>query len=163
MISVQPYTRGQHDEWDTFVARSNNGTIFHTQRFLSYHPDGKFNFHSLMFYDNNKLVAVLPAEISDGGTTLNSPAGSSYGGLVLLPLPYKIHEQIVDSLLDYAQKAGITKMYLTPPPFFYQQEQMQNIDYALALRGFDFDRHYISHIVEHRQDGNIFANFCIGK
>lgn len=159
MITIHPYTHDKSDEFDSFVARSNNGTIFHTQRFLSYHPTGKFDFHALMFYENTKLLAVLPAALREGGISLESPIGSSYGGIVLAAMPYKKHEQIVDALLEYCAQQGFQKIFLTPAPFFYQKEQMQNIDYALALRGFDFDRHYISHIIEHGQNDNVLSHF----
>ncbi|MBS1538787.1 MAG: peptidoglycan bridge formation glycyltransferase FemA/FemB family protein [Bacteroidetes bacterium] len=159
MITITCYTDSHYEEWDSFVRDSNNGTIFHSQRFLSYHPAERFQFHHLMFYDNNKLVAVLPAALRENGTSLESPIGSSYGGIVLSVMNYKKHEEIVDSLLEYAKEQGFAFVFLTPAPFFYQIKQMQNIDYALAFKGFEFDRHYISHIIEHGTTEQYFKGF----
>jgi len=159
MINITRYTSSQQDEWDSFVRESNNGTIFHTQRFLSYHPEGRFQFHHLMFYDNKKLVAVLPAALRENGSSLESPIGASYGGIVLSPMSYKQHEKIVDALLNYTKQMDFASIFLTPAPFFYQKKQMQNIDYALAFKGFGFDRHYISHIIEHKTTEQYFKEF----
>lgn len=159
MIHIIPYTSAHFDEWDSFVRHSNNGTIFHTQQFLSYHPESRFQFHHILFYDDKKLIAVLPAALRDNGKTLESPIGSSYGGIVLAPMNYKYHEGIVDALVHYATEAGFTKIVLTHAPFFYQAKQMQNIDYALAFKGFDYDRHYISHIIEHGTSEQYFSHF----
>ncbi|MBI3260055.1 MAG: GNAT family N-acetyltransferase [Ignavibacteriae bacterium] len=159
MIHITPYTSAHRDEWDIFVRNSNNGTIFHTQQFLSYHPNARFQFHHLLFYDDKKLIAVLPAALRENGTSLESPIGASYGGIVLSPMHYKQHEGIVDALVSYAKQAGFAKIFLTPAPFFYQIKQMQNIDYALAFKGFDYDRHYISHIIEHGTSEEYFSSF----
>lgn len=159
MIDIRPYHSLQADEWDKFVRDSNNGTIFHTQRFLSYHPASRFTFHHLMFYDDGHLIAVLPASVADSGTTLESPIGASYGGLVLPSLKYHKNEAIVDALLDYAAKENFKKILLTPAPFIYQKRLVQDIDYALAFKGFDFDRHYISHAILHEQNENFLADF----
>lgn len=160
MIVARPYDPSKRDEWDRFVLQSNNGTIFHLQRFLSYHPDGRFDFHHLLFYDGARLVAVLPAAITEGGACLESPIGASYGGFVLpWDLKYAVNERLVDALLDYAQKQGFKKILLTHAPPIYQDRLCQDIDYALAFKGFDFDRHYISHAIHLEPRDNIVSRF----
>ena len=37
------------DDWDQYVLNSNNGTIFHLRKFLSYHEDRTFQDSSLIF------------------------------------------------------------------------------------------------------------------
>jgi hypothetical protein len=160
MIDVRPYHASQQDEWDTFVSRSNNGTIFHQQQFFNYHPTGRFTFHHLCFYESGRLIAVLPASITENGTCLESPVGASYGGLVLpTDLKYIQNEAIVDALMNYAVKLGLKKILLTPAPFIYQNRLCQDIDYALALRGFDFERHYISHAILLEPRENFISQF----
>ena len=48
-------------QWEEIVHSSNNGTLFHTRKFLSYHSKDKFIDHSLIFYKNNKPLSVFPA------------------------------------------------------------------------------------------------------
>src|SRR5207237_970692 len=81
-IRVVPYNSALHKElWDAFVSRSMNGTVFHTQQFLDYHPNGRFQFQHLLFYSGEHLVAVLPGGIRNGNI-FESPLGASYGSFV---------------------------------------------------------------------------------
>lgn len=159
MIEIRPYQPANAEAWDEFVRLSNNGTLFHLQKFFDYHPAGRFQFHHLMFYDDGALFAVLPAAIADGGKTLESPIGASYGGFVLPLIKFHKNEELVDALLSYAAAQGFTKILLTPAPVIYQTQPIQDIDYALAFRGFDFDRHYISHAIDLRDGKDFLKNF----
>ena len=38
-ITVRKFTANDTKDWDDFVKRSNNGTLFHLRSFLSYHID----------------------------------------------------------------------------------------------------------------------------
>ena len=66
--------------WDNFINSSNNGTLFHYRAFLNYHENVKFNDHSLFFYKNNKLIALLPAAIKNN--VFHSHPGISFGGFI---------------------------------------------------------------------------------
>ena len=46
------------DDWDQYVLNSNNGTIFHLRKFLSYHEDRTFQDSSLIFSENNQIIAL---------------------------------------------------------------------------------------------------------
>ena len=48
-IQVINFSKPLTEEWDQFVLSSNNGTIFHLRKFLSYHIERKFNDNSLLF------------------------------------------------------------------------------------------------------------------
>ena len=84
MISIKKYTEKLNNIWDDFIFNSNNGTIFHTQQFLSYHQNKKFTNHSLLFFDKDILLAVLPATIikNNNQNILCSHPGASSGGVV---------------------------------------------------------------------------------
>lgn len=159
MIQVRAYQPSQKAEWDQFVFSSNNGTIFHTQKFLSYHPAGRFIFHHLMFYENNTLIALLPAASSNQNNTLISPIGSSYGGLVLPNLNYQKTEEIVEALLTHANGENFKEIKLTAAPLIYQTRLTQDLDYALAFKGFDFEKHFISHVIDHGSDLGFLNTF----
>jgi hypothetical protein len=81
-ITVHPYEPGQATEWKAFLEASNNGTLFHDLDFLAYHPLERFDTHHLMFRQNGKLIALLPAAIvsePDDRRFLKSPYGASVG------------------------------------------------------------------------------------
>jgi len=41
-IRLVKYEPALAERWDSFIDNSINGTLFHRQRFMSYHPVGKF-------------------------------------------------------------------------------------------------------------------------
>lgn len=144
-LQIIPYTDDWKNAWDDFVLASNNGTMFHLQRFLQYHEKGKFSWHHLMFVEKNKLVAVLPAAMM--GSTLESPIGASYGSFVTGDIDFATALAIVDVFSEYCREKQFERALLTPAPFIYQNVISQNLDYALAYRGFTVDKHYISHAI----------------
>ncbi|HET6227682.1 MAG TPA: GNAT family N-acetyltransferase, partial [Bacteroidia bacterium] len=84
-IEVKDYTGDHHKAWDEFVRNvSRNGGIFQERDFLSYHPEGKFNDASLLFFEKGTLMAVFPAAIvsENGKEKVVSHPGSSCGGLI---------------------------------------------------------------------------------
>lgn len=159
-VRVVLYRAEQHERlWDQFVARSMNGTVFHSQRFLGYHPSGRFNFHHLLFFEGEKLVAVLPGGLSRDGRTFESPAGASYGSFVTEDISAQTALDVVAAFEDYVRAQGLQDVYLTSAPVIYQPVLTQNLDFALLYRGYAYQRHYISHAVDLRQPGSLFDRF----
>lgn len=120
-IHIEPYTPAHQEAWEAFVKDSRNGTLFHTRRFLAYHPEGAYKDASLLLYKDDHLVAVLPAAVveDNGKKMLVSHPGASYGGLVLSS-KYGMKEtgEMVDALMAYARVegfAGIRFLRLPPP------------------------------------------------
>ena len=83
MLLIKKYNESMREEWDLFVIKSNNGTIFNTREFLNYHINRKFNDCSLCFYNNKDLICVLPAAIDKANKKIFSHPGASYGGLII--------------------------------------------------------------------------------
>jgi hypothetical protein len=81
--AVRAYDPSQAEVWDDLVARSGNGTMLHTRRFISYHGD-RFRDRSLLLENRRgRIVGVLPAaeDRADPQVVVSHP-GLSYGGLV---------------------------------------------------------------------------------
>lgn len=154
MITVHEYNPNFKSEWEHFVRNSNNGTMFHLQDFLDYHPKGKFDFFHLMFRENDKLIGVLPGGIVNTDTFW-SPVGASYGSIVTNDIHFEKALNIVDALLDYGRMNKWSQLFLIPPPFIYNINYNQHIEYALLYRKFGFELHYISHAI-HLKHGNDF-------
>ena len=62
-ITVRKYKQSELEAWDNFVKLSNNGTLFHSRKFLNYHPKDRFLDNSLIFQTNGNIISVLPAAI----------------------------------------------------------------------------------------------------
>jgi hypothetical protein len=147
--SVVEYDEVRHRQmWDSFVEDSMNGTRFHLQQFLAYHPANRFEFHHLLFFREDRLVAVLPAGSRDGGQTLESPLGASYGSFVTKDITAQESLDVVQAFEDYVRRTGIRDVYLTSAPVIYSPILTQNLDFALLYRGYAYQRHYISHAID---------------
>jgi hypothetical protein len=81
--TVRGYVPGEADAWDDLVARSVNGTMLHTRRFLSYHGD-RFRDRSLLLTNSRGWpIGVFPAaEDPADPSVVTSHPGLTYGGLV---------------------------------------------------------------------------------
>ncbi|MEY3386683.1 MAG: hypothetical protein RIR53_1494 [Bacteroidota bacterium] len=160
MITVHPYTAEHRQEWDAFVESSNNGTMFHLQRFLDYHPEGKWNWHHLMFRQGDKLVGVLPGGINAHGAFW-SPTGASYGSICIADCGFERSLEIVDAFIDYCKGRGILDAYLIPAPLIYTKNYDQHHEYAMLYRKAGFELHYISHAIDLKHGQDYFRHFSV--
>ena len=80
MFEIVRYTADKAEAWNAFVAESKNGTFLFDRRYMDYHAD-RFSDYSLMFYADDRLLAVLPAHAD--GDTLCTHRGLTYGGLLM--------------------------------------------------------------------------------
>ena len=150
MISIKKYNHKMKHLWDAFVDKSSNGTLFHKQSFLEYHISRQFKNHSLLFYKNNELVAVLPAAIIKKNTEMiySSHPGSSFGGFVINKrISFKCINEIIKSLDGYLLKLNITSCLLVLSPESYWLNGDESMRYLLQWNNYKAKENYISHYV----------------
>ncbi|MBI4004973.1 GNAT family N-acetyltransferase [Candidatus Roizmanbacteria bacterium] len=131
--------------WDTFVDKSNNGTIFHKLKFLQYHQKRKFSFFNLVFHEDNNLIAVLPGSLQDG--IFKSPVGASYGSFVTKKLSFQKYEELVRCFIEFVKKNKIKEIYMTPPPIIYMRTYDETERFLLSYYGFQPEYHLITSAV----------------
>jgi len=162
-MEILGYEKKFQDQWDSFVASSNNGTIFNTRRFLSYHSPGKFKDSSLLFYEEKKLMSVLTAaDIErDGKRCLWSHMGASYGGFVFNEsLSVRQAFDLTESLIEYGLKNGFERIVLTNTPIVYQNRYNNYLDFALSRNNFAYLRREVTSVITLNVDeNNIFKLF----
>jgi hypothetical protein len=149
-IEIVRYTAKDAVAWDEFVWSANNGTLFQTRRFLSYHPADRFKDHSLCFYKGGRRLAVLPAADFKNGEvrTLISHRGASYGGLTVRDtLGIRDSFDLVRALIHHARNEGFDAIDLTPPPQIYFNRPSNYIDFALVQNGFTYRKREISSVI----------------
>ncbi len=156
-MEIIEYNHEWKEKWDNFVLASNNGTMFHLQKFFDYHKPGKFTFNHLMFVEKGEIKAVLPGSLKDG--IFESPVGASYGSIVTGDITFKEALNYVEMLIDYGKKNGFKEFYLTPAPMIYEQYQNQNLDFAMLWSGFKFSLHYISSAIKLDKERDIISRF----
>lgn len=139
-ILLRPYVGTDEQVWDTFVAASGNGTVFHTRRFLSYHTENRFEDHSLLFFESEKLMGVLSAAKKDG--KLASHPGASYGGIVVRSdTSVTDMGAMLEALLSYAKQEKFTGIsMLRLPPASLQKQYAEDQHYWLYQQGYELTR-----------------------
>ncbi len=163
-IAVVKYSEAFHEQWESFVAQSSQGTLFHTRAFLAYHPPERWQDASLLFFKKEKLLAVLPAAFvqKDAQRVLVSHPGASFGGFVTaaqLSLPEQ--EELISILVQHARDQNCTALELALPPFFYQKQTDQTFEYALWRAGFRYQRRELTQAVrlDAQREQNYSAEF----
>lgn len=137
--------------WDNFVKNSDNGTMFHERKFLSYHPADRFEDFSGVVLKDDKLFSVFPATIREreGKKILISHQGSSYGGFVYnSDFNFKDAHDVVEALVKYAKKLKCDAIQLTIPPMIYLSKYSNYLDFALYRNGFEYLKREVSSVVQ---------------
>ncbi|MEG1685026.1 MAG: GNAT family N-acetyltransferase [Bacteroides sp.] len=129
-MQIVRYTKEKKDEWDSFVESSKNGTFLFKRDYMDYHAD-RFTDCSFMFYEKEKLIAILPANIND--STLYSHQGLTYGGLILTRescTAQVLH--LFEEFLSFLKKEiHIDKVLYKTIPYIYHSYPAEEDLYAL--------------------------------
>ena len=129
MIVVKEYNSELKSEWNTFVSSAKNSLFMHNRDFMEYHKD-RFEDNSLMFYDDEELLALLPANKKDD--SLVSHGGLTYGGFItnIKMKEYKMLE-CFDVLKSYMKAKGFSTFIYKTIPYCYYTNPAQEDLYAL--------------------------------
>jgi hypothetical protein len=133
MYKVIKYTQLQKEQWDAFVDDSKNGTFILKRDYMDYHSD-RFVDYSLMFYNDDKLVALLPASLHE--QELRSHGGLTYGGIIMgrsMTVQSMLH--IVQLLKQYLVENALKRLiYKRIPSIYYTYPSDEDL-YALFREG----------------------------
>lgn len=132
-ITVTRYDGTYKDEWNDFVSKAKNGVFLFNRNYMDYHND-RFTDHSLIFKRDENIVAILPANESDG--MLISHGGLTYGGL-LVDSSVKQHtvNNCISVLLNYLKEAGFEKLIYKHVPHVFHKQPAEEDLYALHRNG----------------------------
>jgi len=139
--TIRPYTEERAEKWDAFVMQqAMNGTFLHTRRFLSYHPQGRFEDASLMVYNAQELCAVIPAAVQtvEGRRMLRSHPGSTFGGLIVGPEMLRAPKlvELMSDLDGYLQEMGYGACELKLTSDLFSTLPTDVLQYALYHAGY---------------------------
>ncbi len=160
--TIVRFTKSDEEWWDEYVWNADNGNIFQTRRFLSYHPVDRFTDHSLIIKQKNTIKAILPAiEIMmDKDKVLYSHRGASYGGFVYKDAGIRDAFDYVDLTKKYAKDHGFNRILITPPPIVYMGKYSNYFDFAFLQSGFRYLKREISSVVQFPSSkGDILSMF----
>lgn len=129
MFEIRKYDIADRQEWDSFIGKSKNGTFLFKRGYMEYHND-RFEDCSLLVYDNNKLRAVLPANVKDN--ILQSHGGLTYGGLISDGcMTTEAAMEMFSEINKYLLEQGIEKVVYKPTPWIYHTLPAEEDLYAI--------------------------------
>ncbi len=128
---VRQYKPQDLDVWNAFISVAKNATFLFHRNYMEYHKD-RFLDNSLLVFDDEKLVAVMPANRVED--MLYSHQGLTYGGLVLnQKAKLSTTISIFRSLLFFLNENNIEKLIIKILPSFYCDNFSNELEYCLFL------------------------------
>ncbi len=154
--SIKKYASKDRAIWHSFLQNAKNATFLFQRDFMEYHSD-RFEDHSLLIFKNEKVVGLLPANISD--KTLYSHQGLSYGGMVLnKKTKLKEVAEIFQSLLQYLHSEGIEKLQLKLLPKIYSSIPSDEMEYLLFITNAQIIRTDVLSVIDNQNPIKIASN-----
>lgn len=146
MIKIRKYNPEDAPKWDAFVEASKNGTFMLKRGYMDYHAD-RFIDHSFLFYDDDELVALLPASLH--GNDLCSHGGLTYGSIICgYTMKQHTMDDCIDSLVSYMRDNNIIRLIYKPLPYIYHRYPCQEDLYSLWRNGAQLIRREVSSTIE---------------
>ncbi|MCX2717893.1 GNAT family N-acetyltransferase [Helicobacter sp. MIT 21-1697] len=131
MIYLKPYTLAHKTLWNAFNADSKNGLFLFDRDYMDYHSD-RFKDNSLLFYEEDKLLALLPLNITDN--VLYSHQGLTFGGFITgRTMKQEKMLECFTLLRTFMQEQGISKLIYKAIPYIYHKIPSQEDLYALFV------------------------------
>ena len=145
--------------WDSFVEKSNNGTIFSSSTFYLHH-DQPVDVHFISCMDGIDQIMGITG-VFDGNSFI-SPSGASFGGFIIpLESNFSTTEKGFVAILDYLKTIGVQRIYCTFPPLSYVREMNQNIEFLMRYYGFFEEQALISSVTRLEDyDNNKLSSAC---
>jgi len=150
-IRVERFEPALKNRWDEFVRGSKNGVFLYHRDYLEYHED-RFVDHSLMFFQGDELVALMPANLA--GDRLVSHGGLTFGGVVTdhrMKTPLML--EVFSALTAYLSGQGIKKLVYKAVPHIYHTLPAEEDLYALFRCGARLYRRDVSSTIV--KSGNV--------
>jgi Acetyltransferase (GNAT) domain len=131
-LTAERYSPDRKAEWDGFVHEGRNATFLFYRDYMDYHGD-RFTDHSMMVFQGQTLVAILPANLGADGT-LVSHEGLTYGGLVLARAA-RLGNALAcfHALLQDLVRRRILRLRYKRMPGCYHTFTEDDLEYALFL------------------------------
>lgn len=131
MIKIEKYCTERRVQWDNFCKNSKNPLFIFERDFVEYHKQ-RFTDHSLMFYQDEELIALLPANADEG--KLCSHAGLTYGGFVTNEkMKQHLMNECFTALLNYSKENDFSSILYKAVPHIFHEQPAEEDRYALFL------------------------------
>ncbi len=131
--TVRKYLPTDAAQWNEFLLTAKNATFLFNRNYMEYHSD-RFEDYSLMVFDKNKLIAILPA--NKEADVIYSHKGLTYGGIVYgsdIKLSGVI--LVLRDILKFLSDSGFKLLNIKLIPSIYWDTLADETAYALFVCG----------------------------
>lgn len=129
MLTIRRYEDNDRAIWDNFCRNSKNPLFMFERNFMEYHKD-RFTDHSLLFYDDEELVALLP--MNEANSCLYSHAGLTYGGFITnVRMKQALMNECFDQLIAYGKERKFCSILYKAVPHIYHEQPAEEDRYSL--------------------------------
>ncbi|GAB3655367.1 hypothetical protein GCM10028791_26570 [Echinicola sediminis] len=155
MINIVPYQQTRKKEWEALIQNASNSTFLHSRDFMDYHQD-RFEDCSLMAYLNNKLVAVLPANLAKN--QVHSHQGLTYGGILVdRSLSTSAVMCLTAEFLEFYNKRNLNTLFLKLAPSIYGLPGQEVFEYIMFVLGAVVFRTDLTYALTMPFDGSVLS------
>ncbi len=145
MIRIEKYNPQKEKIWNEFIATAKNSTFLFNRNYMDYHAD-RFTDNSLMFFKDETLIALLPANLKND--ILYSHQGLTYGGFIIgFKARSSLMLELFEELINYLKSSQIKKFIYKPIPQFYNAIPSQEDLYALFRNNAQLFRRDVSSVI----------------
>ena len=146
MIRIERYSTDKQKVWDDFIEKSKSPMFMFKRGFMEYHSD-RFTDFSLMFYDDDELIAVLPASIH--GSHVRSHGGLTYGGFFTSKSAKQHHiNDCIEALISFFKQNQINHFIYKFVPSIYFTVPGEEAMWSLWKNGATVERVDVSTVVD---------------
>ena len=133
MITVRRYCETDEKIWNEFNYKSKNSMFMFNRNYMDYHKD-RFKDHSLIFYNDDKIIALLPMCESDN--VLYSHGGLTYGGFITdSSMKQHTMNDCFEELIKYAKDNAFASIVYKCIPHIYHKIAAEEDRYSLYAYG----------------------------
>lgn len=142
LMHVEQYDESRKAVWDQFVRQSKNGTFLFLRDYMDYHAD-RFTDHSLLFFEEDQLVAIMPANIAN--ECVISHGGLTFGGVLSdNRMRMALMLEVFKALLQHLELLKVKQLTYKAIPHIYHRIPAEEDLYALFAHDARLSRRDVS-------------------
>ncbi len=133
MVTVVRYEDSKKEIWDAFNRNSKNSLFMFDRDYMDYHRH-RIKDHSLLFFEENDLIAILPMNEKD--KDLISHGGLTYGGMISgIKMGQRKMMECFAALVVHAKENGFESITYKTIPYVYHKQPAEEDRFALYYLG----------------------------
>lgn len=145
-IRIERYDPTRSGDWTEVLRHARNGAFLFERAYMDYHGE-RFTDISLLAYEGNHPVALMPAAI-DGDGVVTSHPGLTFGGVVVdRRMRSGQAIEVFAAMCDRLRELGARRCRIKALPATFAAYPSADLEYAYWRRGFSVYRRDLSSLL----------------